>query len=89
MAEAHAMILVERTAWQEAEARAAEAIAVRRVLELEIERAKLMLARMSRERYGRSAERSAQIAQLELTLEDLEETAAGECQEYCVRGNRG
>lgn len=70
------MIRAERAARLEAEARAAEAIAVRRVLELEIERTKLQLLRWTRERYGRSAERGDQIAQLELTLEDLEETAA-------------
>jgi transposase len=63
------MIRAERAARLEAEARA-------RVLDLEIERIKLQLLRWNRERFGRSAERGAQIAQLELTLADLEETAA-------------
>ena len=44
---------------------------------IEIERLKLEIARLRRERFGPSSERSARIEQLELRLEDLEE-AAGE-----------
>jgi hypothetical protein len=49
------MILTERAARLEAEARAAEAIAARRLLDLEIERMKLQLLRWNRERFGRDA----------------------------------
>lgn len=69
LAAAHAMILAERAARLSAESD-------RRVLDIEIERLKLEIARLKRERYGQSAERSARIEQLELSLEDLEETAA-------------
>src|SRR3954454_20499571 len=70
------MILAERTARIIAEAKAAEASAVRQGLILEIERLKLEIARLRRERFGPSAERSARLEQLELSLEDLEEAAA-------------
>lgn len=63
------MILAERAARLAAECD-------RRVLDIEIERLKLEIARLRRERFGQSAERSARIEQLELSLEDLEETAA-------------
>ena len=63
------MILAERAARLAAESD-------RRVLDIEIERLKLEIARLRRERFGQSAERSARIEQLELSLEDLEETAA-------------
>lgn len=63
------MILAERAARLAAESD-------RRVLDIEIERLKLEIARLKRERFGQSAERSARIEQLELSLEDLEETAA-------------
>lgn len=43
---------------------------------IEIERLKLEIARLRRERFSPSSERSARIEQLELTLEDLEEAAA-------------
>ena len=69
LAAAHAMILAERAARLAAESD-------RRVLDIEIERLKLEIARLRRERFGQSAERSARIEQLELSLEDLEETAA-------------
>jgi transposase len=69
LAAAHAMILAERAARLAAESD-------RRILDIEIERLKLEIARLERERYGQSAERSARIEQLELSLEDLEETAA-------------
>ena len=67
------MILAERTARVAAEAAGATA---RRVLAIEIERLKLTIARLRRERFGASSERSVRIAQLELHLEDLEEAAA-------------
>src|SRR4051794_24209406 len=70
------MILAERAARIVAEAQAAEASAVRQSLTLEIERLKLEIARLRRERFGPSAERSARLEQLELSLEDLEEAAA-------------
>jgi transposase len=63
------MILAERAARQE-EAK------LRLVRDLEIERLRLEIARLKRARFGSSAERSARLEQLELALEDLEETAA-------------
>src|SRR5881227_3376115 len=59
------MILAERAARMAAEAKAAEASAVRQGLTLEIERLKLEIARLRRERFGPSAERSARLEQLE------------------------
>jgi transposase len=70
LAAAHAMILAERAARLEAEAQMSGA-------RLEIERLKLLLAKARREQYGQSSERGAKIiAQLELQLAELEETAA-------------
>ncbi|MBF0323432.1 MAG: IS66 family transposase [Alphaproteobacteria bacterium] len=71
LAAAHAMILAERAARLVAESD-------RRSLDIEIERLKLEIARLRRERFGQSAERGTRIEQLELALEDLEETAAAE-----------
>jgi transposase len=72
LATAHAMILAERAARREAEAQISGA-------RLEIERLKLLLAKARREQYGQSSERGAKIiAQLELQLAELEETAAQE-----------
>ena len=51
--------------------------AARLVSEIAVERLKLEVARLRRERFGASSERSARIDQLELVLEDLEETLAG------------
>ncbi len=49
------------------------------VSRLEIERYKLMLAKARREQYGQSSERARHlIEQLELAIEDLEETRAAE-----------
>ncbi|WP_446720999.1 IS66 family transposase [Methylobacterium sp. 092160098-2] len=62
LAAAHAMILAERAA--------------RLASEIAVERLKLEVARLRRERFGTSSERSARIDQLELVLEDLEETLA-------------
>ncbi len=77
LAAAHAMILAERTARIEAEARARDALAEVSGVRLEIERLKLLLARMRRERYGQSSERGARlIEQLELQLAELEEGVA-------------
>jgi transposase len=76
LAAAHAMILAERSARLAAEARADEVSAARRILDIEIERLKLEIARLRREKYGPSSERAARIEQLELSLEALEETAA-------------
>jgi transposase len=72
LAAAHAMILAERSARLAAEAKAEEVLAAR----LEIERLKLEIARLRREKYGPSSERAVHIEQLELSLEALEETAA-------------
>src|SRR4051794_32038308 len=69
------MILAERAARIAAEAKAAEASAVRQGLTLEIERLKLEIARLRWERFGPSAERSARLEQLELSLGDREEAA--------------
>lgn len=75
---AQAMIRAERAARIAAEAEAKEARAVRQSLTIEIERLKLVIARLRRERFGPSAERSARLEQLELSLEDLETAAATE-----------
>jgi transposase len=76
LAEAHAMIMAERAARRAAEAEAAMAQATKRVLDLEIERLKLEIARLKRHRFGASSERSARLEQLELALSELEETVA-------------
>jgi transposase len=77
LASARAMILAERTARLEAEARARDAAAEISGARLEIERLRLLLAKARRERFGQSSERGARlIEQLELRLTDLEETAA-------------
>jgi transposase len=76
LAEAHAMILALRAARLAAEAEAAAANRRERVLDLEIERLKLEIARLRRQRFGTSSERSARLEQLELALTELQETAA-------------
>ncbi len=70
LAAAHAMILAQR-----------EMLAIARsevtVSRLELERLKLMLAKARREQFGQSSERGKQlIDQLELAIEDIEETQA-------------
>jgi transposase len=55
LAAAHTMILAERAARIEAEARADQAAAEARLRALEIERLKLLLAKARRERYGQSS----------------------------------
>jgi transposase len=70
LAAAHAMILAERDARQQAEALVSAAT-------LEIERLKLLLAKARRERFGQTSERGRRlIDQLELQLAELEETVA-------------
>src|SRR5689334_21723816 len=79
LAAAHAMILAERAARLEAEARASSIAAEVSDARLEIERLKLLLAKARRERFGQSAERGAKLVeQLELQLAELEETVAEE-----------
>jgi transposase len=85
LTEAHAMILAERAARLTAEAEAATAKETKRLLDLEIERLKLEIARLRRQRFGTSSERSARLEQLELALTELQESvaeadAAGELQ---------
>src|SRR5450432_2982776 len=70
LAAAHAMILAQR-----------EMLTIARsevtVSRLELERLKLMLAKARREQFGQSSERGKQlIDQLELAIEDIEETQA-------------
>src|ERR1700726_335459 len=70
LAAAHAMILAQR----ELLTLARSEVTVGR---LEIERLKLMLAKARREQFGQSSERSKLLVeQLELAIEDLEETQA-------------
>jgi transposase len=70
LAAAHAMILAQR----ELLTLATSEVTVGR---LEIERLKLMLAKARREQYGQSSERGRLLVeQLELAIEDLEETQA-------------
>jgi transposase len=76
LAEAHAMIIALRAARYAAEAEAAIAKQTKRVLDLEIERLKLEIARLRRQRFGTSSERSARLEQLELALTELQETVA-------------
>jgi Transposase C of IS166 homeodomain/zinc-finger binding domain of transposase IS66 len=69
---AHAMILAQREMLAAAQNEA-------KVRALEIERLKLQLAKARRETYGQSSERSKLLVeQLELAIEDLEETQAEE-----------
>jgi transposase len=70
LAAAHAMILAQR----EQLTLAKSAVTIGR---LEIERLKLMLAKARREQFGQSSERGRLLVeQLELAIEDLEETQA-------------
>jgi transposase len=62
-------LAAERLARQVAEARASGAEAM-------IAHLKLLIAKLKRERFGRSAERARQLDQLELQLEELEATAS-------------
>jgi transposase len=79
LAAAHAMILAQREMLIEAQAHANLLASEAKIRVIEIERLKLMLAKMRREKFGQSSERSKQlIEQLELAIVDLEETQAEE-----------
>jgi transposase len=72
LAAAHEMIVAQREMLSLAQGELT-------VSRLEIERYKLMLAKARREQYGQSSERARHlIEQLELAIEDLEETQAAE-----------
>ena len=63
----------------EAEARAASAVARESAIEAVIAHLKLQIAKLRREQYGASAERSRRLLeQMELQLEDLEAEASAE-----------
>ena len=73
------MILAQREMLAENEAALSEAQNEAKVRALEIERLKLQLAKALRERFGQSSERGKLLVeQLELAIEDLEETQAEE-----------
>jgi transposase len=67
---------IARAALEAARLEATQAHAVRYALELEIERLKLQIAKLRRQHFGTSSERSTRLDQLLLALEDLEESAA-------------
>jgi transposase len=67
---------IARAALEMARLEATQAQAARYALELEIERLKLQIAKLRRQHFGTSSERSARLEQLLLALEDLEESAA-------------
>ena len=71
-----AMLVAERAARIEAEAKACSAEAKAHARALEIAKLKFAIAKLRHQRFGQSAERGALIEQLELQLADLEETAA-------------
>jgi transposase len=76
LASAHAMILAQRAALLEAQAKARNAEAEVRARELLIEQMKFTIAKLRHEQFGQSSERSAVLEQLELQLADLEEDAS-------------
>jgi transposase len=77
LASAHAMILAQREMLAQSEAALSEAQSHAKTRALEIERLKLQLAKARHERYGQSSERGKLLVeQLELAIEDLEETQA-------------
>ena len=79
LASAHAMILAQRDTLAQREAALSEAQNEAKVRALEIERLKLQLAKARRQTYGQSSERGKLLVeQLELAIEDLEETQAEE-----------
>src|ERR671917_1660351 len=67
---------IARAALEVARLEVTQAHAARYALELEIERLKLQIAKLRRQHFGTSSERSARLDQLLLALEDLEESAA-------------
>ncbi|MGA8157291.1 MAG: IS66 family transposase, partial [Rhodoplanes sp.] len=71
-----AMLVAERAARIEAEAKARSAEAKAHARAIEIAKLKFAIAKLRHQRFGQSAERGALIEQLELQLADLEETAA-------------
>jgi transposase len=71
-----AMVIATQLACLEAEAKARNAEAEVRVRELLIEKMKFTIAKLRHERFGQSAERSAMLEQLELSLADMEEDAS-------------
>jgi transposase len=77
LASAHAMILAQREMLAQREAALSEAASQAKTRALEIERLKLQLAKARHERFGQSSERGKLLVeQLELAIEDLEETQA-------------
>ncbi len=79
LASAHAMILAQREMLEQNRSELALAQSDARVRALEIERLKLLLAKARREHFGQSSERGKLIVeQLELAIEDLEETQGQE-----------
>jgi transposase len=73
LAAAHAMIIAERAARIEAEARAARIVAENSNREALIAHLKLQIEKLRRELYGHRSERKARLLeQMELQLEDLE-----------------
>ena len=79
LATAHALILAQRELLANEQALRIVAESAAKVGALEIERLKLMLAKARRAQFGQSSERGKLlIEQLELAIEDLEETQAAE-----------
>ena len=79
LASAHALILAQRELLANEQALRIAAESAAKVGVLEIERLKLMLAKARRAQFGQSSERGKLlIEQLELAIEDLEETQAAE-----------
>ncbi len=77
LASAHALILAQRELLAKEQSLRIDAESEAKIRALEIERLKLMLAKARREKFGQSSERGKQlIEQLELAIEDLEETQA-------------
>ncbi len=77
LASAHAMILATRQMLEKEQSLRILAQSEVNLGRLEIERLKLMLAKARREQFGQSSERGKLlIGQLELAIEDLEETQA-------------
>jgi len=70
------MILAQRAALLEAQAKARNAEAEVRARELLIEQMKFTIAKLRHEQFGQSSERSAVLEQLELQLADMEEDAS-------------
>ena len=79
LASAHAMILAQREMLEQRQSELMLALSEAKVRALEIERLKLLLAKARREHFGQSSERGKLLVeQLELAIEDLEETQAEE-----------